>query len=59
MMEIKNVSNAYVEECSLKKTIKLNTKWREDYKKQGYKFLSRENIFKNVIKILKTPFLSR
>ena len=51
---IKNVSNALAEECSLKKTIKLNTKWREDYKKQGYKFLSRENIFKNVIKILKT-----
>ena len=37
-----------------KNTIKLNTKWRKDYKKQGYKFLSRENIFKNVIKILKT-----
>ncbi len=42
-----------------KNTIKLNTKWRKDYKKQGYKFLSRENIFKNVIKIIKTPFLSR
>jgi hypothetical protein len=39
-------------ECNLKKTNKLNNKWRKDYMKQGYKFMSRENIFKNVSKIL-------
>ena len=35
------------------KIIKLNDTWRKDYKKQDSKFLSRENIFKNVVKILK------
>ena len=48
---IKNVSNALGEECNLKKTIKLNNKWRKDYKNQGYKFMSREKIFKDIINI--------
>ena len=26
---------------------KLNNKWRKDYMKQGYIFMSRENIFKD------------
>ena len=39
-------------ECSAKKTIKLNNKWEKDYKKQGYKFLSRENIYKKICSIL-------
>jgi adenylate kinase family enzyme len=50
---IENVSNAIEQDCNLKKTIKLNNKWRKYYMKQGYKFMSRENIFKNVSKILK------
>ena len=49
---IKNLSNGIDYECNLKKTIKLNNKWRKDYMKQGYIFMSRENIFKNVSKIL-------
>jgi tRNA uridine 5-carbamoylmethylation protein Kti12 len=49
---IKNLSIGIDYECNLKKTIKLNNKWKKDYMKQGYKFMSRENIFKNVSKIL-------
>ena len=40
-------------DCSAKETIKMNNKWKKDYEKQGYKLMSRENIFKNVSKILK------
>jgi hypothetical protein len=29
---------------------KLNNKWRKDYMKQGYIFMSRENIFKKCFK---------
>ena len=50
---IKNVSNAIAEECNLKKTIKLNNKWRKDYMKHGYKFMSKENIFKKIYIIIK------
>jgi len=39
-------------ECNATQTIKQNNKWKKDYEKQGYKFMSRENIFKNVVKIL-------
>ena len=39
-------------ECSAKQTIKQNNKWRKDYDKQGYKFISRDNIYKSVVKIL-------
>lgn len=39
-----------------KKTIKQNNKWKKDYKKQGYKFMSRENIYKSVVKILNNKF---
>jgi len=50
---IKQITRALNEECSLKKTIKLNKKWNKDYKKQGYKFMTRENIFKTVCKLIK------
>ena len=50
---IKQITRALKEECSLKKTIKLNKKWNKDYKKQGYKFMTRENIFKTVCKLIK------
>jgi broad-specificity NMP kinase len=39
-------------ECSAKQTIKQNGKWRKDYGEQGYKFMSRDNIYKSVVKIL-------
>ncbi len=49
---IKMVTNAIKRECSAKETIKINSKWRKDYQKQNYKFMSRENIYKSVAKIL-------
>jgi uridine kinase len=39
-------------DCSAKKTIKMNNKWKKDYEKQGYKFMTRENIYKSIVKIL-------
>ena len=39
-------------ECGTKETLKLNKMWKKDYEKQGYKFMSRENILKNVSKFL-------
>ena len=41
-----------MKENVVKETIKMNNKWKKDYEKQGYKLMSRENIFKNVVKIL-------
>ena len=49
---IKNFSEAIKRECNAKKTIKINDKWEKDYKKQGYKFMSRKNIYKSIIKLL-------
>ena len=49
---VKMFSQAIKSECSAKETIKMNNKWKKDYEKQGYKLMSRENIFKNVVKIL-------
>jgi hypothetical protein len=50
---IKQITKLIKNECSAKKTIKLNNKWKKDYEKQGYKLMTRENIFRNVSKILK------
>jgi deoxyadenosine/deoxycytidine kinase len=50
---IKSMQLAISHTCNLKKLIKKNKKWKNDYEKQGYKLMSRENIFKNVSKILK------
>lgn len=46
----------FTEACSAKQTIKQNNKWKKDYEKQGYKFMSRENIYKSVVKILNNKF---
>ena len=43
-------------ECSAKQTIKQNNKWKKDYEKQDYKFMSRENIYKSVVKVLNNKF---
>ena len=43
-------------ECGIKETLKINHMWNKDYKKQGYKFMSREDIFKQVNKILNNIF---
>jgi len=38
--------------CDAKETIKMNKKWNKDYKEQGYNFMPREDIFKDVSIIL-------
>ena len=43
-------------ECGTKETLKINKMWKKDYEKQGYKFISRENIYKSVVKILNNKF---
>ena len=43
-------------ECGTKETFKINKMWKKDYEKQGYKFMSRENIYKSVVKILNNKF---
>ena len=43
-------------ECGTKETLKINKMWEKDYDKQGYKFMSRENIYKSVVKILNNKF---
>jgi hypothetical protein len=40
-------------ECGTKETLKINNMWKKDYKKQGYIFMDREDILKEVSKILK------
>lgn len=60
MDELANNNNRFVKlfsdeikhQCSLKETIKKNAEWRKDYRKQRYQFMSRENIYKTVVKIL-------
>lgn len=49
---IKGMKFAIDGACNLKNIIKENNKLNKDYKKNGYKFMSRENIFNDVIKIL-------
>jgi adenylate kinase family enzyme len=39
-------------QCGADDTVKMNNKWKKDYKKMGYKFMSRENIYDNVVKLL-------
>ncbi len=49
---VKKFTEAIKIECSAKQ----NNKWKKDYEKQGYKFMSRENIYKSVVKILNNKF---
>jgi len=49
---IKMFTRGIKKECSLKETIKMNDKWDEDYKKQGYKFMSSDKIYTEILKIL-------
>jgi hypothetical protein len=39
-------------ECGTEETLKLNRMWKKDYKKQGYTFMSREDIYKSIVTIL-------
>ena len=47
---IKKFIETIKKECSAKQTIKQNNKWKKDYKKQDYKLMSREKIYKSVVK---------
>ena len=49
---IKGIKYAIENSCNLQKTIKQNNKWKKYYEKQSYKFMSRENIYKSILKIL-------
>ena len=49
---LKGIKYAIENSCNLQKLIKENSRWKKDYKKQGYTFMSRDNIYKSVIKIL-------
>jgi adenylate kinase family enzyme len=49
---IKQFVKSINRECSLKKTIKMNKKWKNDYVKQGYRFMPRESIYISIIKLL-------
>ncbi len=39
-------------ECSLSETAASNNKWKSDYLDQNYRIMLRENIYKNVVKLL-------
>ena len=50
---VEKISQAIRRECDAKNTVKMNKKWKKDYEKQGYTFMPRDNIFKDVSKTLK------
>ena len=45
-------TEAIERECNAKQIIKQNSKWKRDYEKRSYKFMSRENIYRSVVQIL-------
>ena len=49
---IKQITKALKYECSAEQTIKMNKSWEKDYKKMKYIFMSRDDIYKEVCKIL-------
>lgn len=40
--------------CGAKEILRLNKMWRKDYEKQGYRFMSRESIYRSIVMILRT-----
>jgi len=51
---VRNVKDAIDRDCGMKNILKEITKWNRDYKSKGYEFMSREDIFTEVSKILQT-----
>ena len=49
---IKLITSIAKDECSAKKTIKLNKKFNSDYKKMGYIFMSRNRIYSTLTQLL-------
>jgi len=55
---IKRINDTLKGECGYNEIKNMNKIWNRDYKTQGYNFMSRENIFKEVSKIIKTKYVS-
>ena len=53
IIAFKQINIAIKRECSYKQMVKNNKKWNKYYLVQGYIFMTSENIFKNIVKILK------
>jgi len=51
-MFLRMTNRAINMDCNAKMIIKMNKKWNNDYKKQGYNFMQMEDIFKDVSIIL-------
>lgn len=49
---LKHIKSSISNECNYDKNVKMNNIWNNSYKKQGYVFLSRDNIFKKVSQII-------
>jgi adenylate kinase family enzyme len=49
---IKNVAKAVADDCNLQKAIKYNKILNKQYLKQGYKFMSRDDIYDTVVGLL-------
>lgn len=49
---MKEFMNSFKRDCNAEENDRVNKKWRADYKKQNYTFMSRENIYIEVYKIL-------
>ncbi len=49
---IKNVARAIADDCNLQKVIKENKILNKYYSKHGYKFMSREDVYNNVVELL-------
>lgn len=45
---IEGLGNAFKFECGYKNIMNETEQWNNDYKKQGYSFLSREKIFEKI-----------
>ena len=49
---IDNITRIINNDCNLSKIVKMNKLFNKDYKKMNYKFMSRENIYNSVLKII-------
>jgi hypothetical protein len=49
---MKNVAKAIADDCNLQKVIKQNKIFNKYYLKQGYKFMSRDDVYNSVVELL-------
>ena len=50
--EIKNIQDMFYNNCNYDEILEINKQFNKDYKEQKYKFMSREDIYEKVSKIL-------